>query len=84
MPAASDRGRKVRDIYTFISEHLYLGRSDLDLQGEYVNSTLLLSLLTALIGGKALIHWRARPWQNHGCRIRLCVGLWGATCRDLE
>ena len=55
MPAASDRGRKVRDIYTFISEHLYLGRSDLDLQGEYVNSTLSLSLLTALIGGKALI-----------------------------
>ena len=55
MPAASDRGRKVRDIYTFISEHLYLGRPDLDLQGEYVNSTLLLSLLTALIGGKALI-----------------------------
>ncbi len=55
MPAASDHGRKVRDIYTFISEHLYLGRPDLDLQGEYVNSTLLLSLLTALIGGKALI-----------------------------
>jgi len=46
---------KVRDIYTFVSEHLYLGRPDLEIQGEAVNSTLLLSLLTTLVGGKALI-----------------------------
>ena len=45
----------VRDLYDFISEHLYLNRPDLDLGGEKVNSTLLLSLLTALLGGKALI-----------------------------
>ena len=45
----------VRDVYDFIGEHLYLNRPDLDLGGEKLNSTLLLSLLTALIGGKALI-----------------------------
>ncbi|HEY7489650.1 MAG TPA: AAA family ATPase [Candidatus Tectomicrobia bacterium] len=51
----SDPRGKVRDIYTFVSEHLYLGRPDLEIQGEAVNATLLLSLLTTLIGGKALI-----------------------------
>ena len=45
----------VRELYDFIGEHLYLNRPDLDLGGEKLNSTLLLSLLTALIGGKALI-----------------------------
>ena len=45
----------VRDVYDFIGEHLYLNRPDLDLDGEKLNSTLLLSLLTALLGGKALI-----------------------------
>jgi MoxR-like ATPase len=55
MSAATDRRQKARDIYTFISEHLYLGRPDLDIQGEGVNATLLFSLLTALIGGKALL-----------------------------
>jgi hypothetical protein len=52
---ATDRRGKVRDIYTFISENLYFGRPDLEIQGESANSTLLLSLLTALMGGKALI-----------------------------
>jgi MoxR-like ATPase len=54
MKATGSRG-KVRDIYTFISEHLYFGRPELEVQGEAVNATLLLSLLTALIGGKALL-----------------------------
>jgi hypothetical protein len=54
MPATEQRG-KVRDIYTFISENLYFARPDLEIQGEAVNATLLLNLLTALIGGKALI-----------------------------
>lgn len=45
----------VRELYDFISEHLYLNRPDLDLGGEKLNSTLMLSLLTAVIGGKALI-----------------------------
>jgi MoxR-like ATPase len=53
--AATACHTKVRDIYAFISEHLYFGRPDLDIQDESVNATLLLSLLTALIGGKALI-----------------------------
>lgn len=55
MPATADRRQKARDIYAFISERLYLGRPDLNVQGEHVNSTLLLSLLTALGGGKALL-----------------------------
>src|SRR5438093_13575206 len=46
---------KIRDMYTFISERLYFNRPDLSVQGESANATLLLSLLTALIGGKALI-----------------------------
>jgi len=44
---------KIRDMYTFISERLYFNRPDLSVQGESANATLLLSLLTALIGGKA-------------------------------
>jgi MoxR-like ATPase len=55
MPAESDCRQKARDIYAFISEQLYLGRADLDVHGESVNSTLLLCLLTALGGGKALL-----------------------------
>ncbi len=56
MPEA-DAGyqRTVRALYSFISEHLYLGRPDLEVGGEKLNSTLLLSLLTALVGGKELI-----------------------------
>src|SRR2546421_1942162 len=46
---------KIRDMYTFISERLYFNRPDLSVQGESANATLLLSLLTALIGGKTLI-----------------------------
>lgn len=45
----------IRDMYTFISERLYFNRPDMSIQGESANATLLLSLLTALIGGKALI-----------------------------
>jgi MoxR-like ATPase len=46
---------KIRDIYIFISENLYFSRPDLHMQGQPANATLLLSLLTALTGGKALI-----------------------------
>ncbi len=53
--AHTDTCQAVHDLYDFIGEHLYLNRPDLDLSGEKLNSTLLLSLLTALIGGKALI-----------------------------
>lgn len=45
----------IRALYTFISERLYFNRPDLSVQGETANATLLLSLLTALVGGKALI-----------------------------
>lgn len=54
MRTRASRG-KLRDIYTFMSEQLYLSRPDLHMLGESVNATLLLSLLTALIGGKALV-----------------------------
>ncbi len=54
MTVQEHRG-KLRDMYTFISERLYFNRPDLSVQGESANATLLLSLLTALMGGKALI-----------------------------
>ncbi|MBM3222404.1 MAG: hypothetical protein FJZ47_01175, partial [Candidatus Tectomicrobia bacterium] len=54
MPVQDARG-KIRDMYALISERLYFNRPDMALQGESANATLLLSLLTALIGGKALI-----------------------------
>ena len=53
--AVQEHRGKIRDMYTFISERLYFNRPDLSVQGESANATLLLSLLTALIGGKALI-----------------------------
>ena len=45
----------VRQLYDFIQSNLYFNRPDLKLNGESFNSTLLFSLLTALLGGKALI-----------------------------
>jgi MoxR-like ATPase len=45
----------VRQIYDFIQSHLYFNRPDLQVGAEPFNSTLLFSLFTALIGGKALI-----------------------------
>jgi MoxR-like ATPase len=55
MRATQDSLGKIRDIYAFISENLYFSRPDLHVQGQSANTTLLLSLLTALTGGKALI-----------------------------
>jgi MoxR-like ATPase len=51
----TEKRSKIHDIYRFISEHLYFCRADLEVQGESFNATLLLSLLTALTGGRALI-----------------------------
>jgi len=53
--AETDNHRTIRALYDFIGEHLYLNRPDLEVGGEKFNSTLLLSLLTALVGGKELI-----------------------------
>ncbi len=55
MRRTKDSRGKVRDIYTYISEQLYFSRPDLQIHGESANATLLLSLLTALTGGKALV-----------------------------
>src|SRR5262245_27510469 len=52
---ATDTHHPIRALYDFISEHLYLNRPDLEVGGERLNSTLLLSLLTALLGGKELV-----------------------------
>jgi len=46
---------KVRSIYEFISDNLYLNRPDLEVKGERYNSALLFSLLTSIYGGKELI-----------------------------
>jgi len=47
--------QQVKEIYRFISEHLYLNRPDMEVKGERFNSTLLFSILTGLKGGKELI-----------------------------
>ncbi|MBW2038487.1 MAG: AAA family ATPase [Deltaproteobacteria bacterium] len=46
---------RIRDIYGYISDNLYLNRPDIDIKGERFNSTLLFCLLTGLNGGKELI-----------------------------
>jgi hypothetical protein len=46
---------RIRDIYTYISENLYHNRPDIEIKGEYFNSTLLFGLLTGLTRGKELI-----------------------------
>lgn len=45
----------LKNIYHFISDHLYFYRPDLEISGEKYNSTLLFSLLTATLHGKQLI-----------------------------
>ncbi|HJY80571.1 MAG TPA: AAA family ATPase [Candidatus Binatia bacterium] len=56
MPTAeTDHHHTIHTLYDFISEHLYLSRPDLEVGGEKFNSALLLSLLTALLGGKELV-----------------------------
>ncbi|MBI4641042.1 MAG: AAA family ATPase [Candidatus Tectomicrobia bacterium] len=47
--------QKIRTLYQFISENLYFNRPDIEIEDEQFNSTLLFSLLTALVGGKALL-----------------------------
>lgn len=47
--------KKVGRIYNFIQENLYLNRSDIEINGYRFNATLLMSLLTGLCQGKALI-----------------------------
>lgn len=51
----SDLRQKVREIYSYIHENLYLNRPDTVVKGEQFNSALLMSLLTALSQGKELI-----------------------------
>jgi MoxR-like ATPase len=46
---------RIREIYTYISENLYLNRPDITVKDETFNSTLLFSLLTGLNRGKELI-----------------------------
>jgi MoxR-like ATPase len=46
---------RIREIYTYISDNLYLNRPDIEIKGEDFNSALLFGLLTGLTRGKALI-----------------------------
>lgn len=50
-----DIRHKVRDIYGFIQENLYLNRPDMNIGGNRFNSALLFSFLTALNQGKEII-----------------------------
>jgi MoxR-like ATPase len=45
----------VRNIHRYIGDNLYFGRPDLEIRGEKFNAALLLTLLTGLRQGKALI-----------------------------
>ncbi|MBW1982573.1 MAG: AAA family ATPase [Deltaproteobacteria bacterium] len=45
----------VCSLYEFIQAHLYFNRQDIQVNGLRANSTLLFTLFTALLGGKALI-----------------------------
>ncbi len=47
--------QKVADILTFIQDRLYFNRADLEVKGKKHNAALLLSVLTGLVRGKALI-----------------------------
>jgi hypothetical protein len=47
--------KRVRKIYSYISDNLYLNRPDIAIKGEPFNSTLLLSVLTGLNRGKEFI-----------------------------
>lgn len=47
--------QKVKDIYAFVQDNLYLNRPDMKVGEESFNSALLFSLLTALNRGKELI-----------------------------
>ena len=51
----SELRRKVLHIYAYLSDHLYLNRPDMTVNGEAFNSALLMSLLVGLCRGKALI-----------------------------
>lgn len=51
----SDPRATIWQIYDHIADNLYLGRKDWQVNGRRCNSTLLLSLLTALTGGRQLI-----------------------------
>jgi hypothetical protein len=46
---------KVREIYDYIQENLYLNRPDMEMKGVKFNSALLMSLLTGICQGKELI-----------------------------
>ena len=51
----SERQKTVQEILAFIQDRLYFNRADLEVKGEKYNAALLLSTLTGLVGGKALI-----------------------------
>jgi len=57
MPGVRKNGyrKQVKEIYQFISDHLYFNRPDIEVKGERYNSSILFSLITALNKGKELI-----------------------------
>ncbi len=50
-----DVRKDVLAILSFIEDNLYYNRPDVEIQGQSFNASLLLSVLTGLVGGKALI-----------------------------
>lgn len=52
---SDDLRQDVHSILDFVSDNLYLNRPDLEIAEREYNAALLMSVLTGLIGGKALI-----------------------------
>ncbi|UCC66711.1 MAG: AAA family ATPase [Deltaproteobacteria bacterium] len=46
---------RIRGVYDYISNNLYLNRPDIEVKGEHFNSAIMFGLLTCLNGGKELI-----------------------------
>ncbi|MEM2989905.1 MAG: AAA family ATPase, partial [Halobacteria archaeon] len=49
------QNKQIEKLYSFVSENLYFNIPDIQVEEKGYNSTLLLSLITALTGGKELI-----------------------------
>ncbi len=49
------QNKQIEELYSFVGENLYFNIPDIEVQEKRYNSTLLLSFITALVGGKELI-----------------------------
>ncbi len=65
--------KQIEELYSFIGENLYFNIPDMAVQEKKYNSTLLLSLITALIGGKELIVGEPGLGKTTGAEYVSCL-----------